>query len=561
VSGPWRAALLWVLCSALWVGAAEGFQAWVLADPPDGLVPHGVLADPAQVGIAAVYGAFVREAAEGGGPRMHNAQTAVPHPPTLLRPWEWLLGRALRAADKSPRQALRAERAAALPLFLLGVGCLARVTLQHRRTRLALVAAAVGGGSAHWLVAALPGAQAHTQWWRSWLEAHAASTSGAGLTYPAFALGAPHLLLEVAWFALALAAAIAAAERRHCGLSLAAGLAVLGLACVRPYTVPIALAAGAAAEFPALLQAGARAAAVVRLAALALPVAPYLAHLFAVLRGETIFSSLDVYHPAPPLHELLLWVGLPGLVLPWLLWRARRAGGRLRLQPRDLALVTALATLLATAHGEPWIAFEVEVLLPLALLVAVVAALALERRPLAAPWIGAGLALHLGGGLVWYVEVSERARDPRGGFYLLPEESAALGHVEWTRPRSAMTADRPPAVLVCTPELGPLVPWLGGVRVVAGHFDHTPDHRRRSALVRQFLTSGQGLEELRREGATLVLDGPRERSLRGGQPLPLESWPGARSVFEGPFLRLIELVAEVPGAQSPPGPAPAVEPR
>ncbi len=505
-----RSILIWLAVSLSVLVVCEGFQVALFADAPSNVLTHGVPAGSRQVKMAAVYGGFAREAAEGGGLLMHNHHTAMPHEATLVRPKEWLVGRTVALLGLDPAKAFRVERAFAVLVFVGGVMLLARTFLEQRRTRASFVAAALLGGTLYWLPPLLPGLAGEPGLWRSWLGPETRE-SGLGYGYGAQLLGVPHLAAELGWFALAVSLAVLAARERRPIWALAAGLAILALCSVRPYTVPIALAASGAAQLPDLLARGRRAGALVRIAAVSLPVMPMVAHLYGVLRGDSVFATLDVIHPAPPTFELALFVGLPAFLLPLLALGLWRASARPGWSAGTAAALGWTLTQLALIHGAPWVQWEVEPINPLLILCLLGAWRGLER--LAAPTaLLVGLAgLHAFGTLAWGLELWRARLDPFGPLYLPRAEMEALRALEGQRPEGSMWSDRPPAVLVANEQMALFGPWLGGVRVFVGHPDHSPDISRLRPLVHRALDSGGGLAGLAGEGASHLFLGPRER--------------------------------------------------
>ncbi|MEM7306215.1 MAG: hypothetical protein AAF682_06075 [Planctomycetota bacterium] len=479
-----------------------------LERPPEpGLEPVGIAADPHHAHIGAIYGSFAREAAEGGGLRMHNHQTAEPHPPTMARPWDWLVGRL--APDDGPRGFFRTERAFALVLVPLGCVLLAGELLRSRAARWGALVSLLFGGSLYWIgILAGPGSwfDAHLA---TWLRAHG-GLSGLGFAMPALLLGVPHLALEVATFAGGLGAALRARRTGRMSWAVAAGALLLALASVRPYTAPAALLGAAVALLfgrgrpvrerllPALVAVG--------------PAVPLLAHYAWVLRGDTIFAALDVVHPAPPLIEQALFFGVPLLLAAALLLPAVRA--RLRANgglpgPAAAGLLAALAAVLVVVES-PLVAWQVEAMLPLPLFAALAGALAFEGLGPRARWVGALLlAVHLVPAGFYGAEVRRKLASPRSSYWILDGERAALDWLAAARPTDALTADAPPVVLLTEPTFGRLVPWLAGVRVYAGHADHTVAFGEKERRARAFFRYGVGAAELAPAGVTHVLVSPR----------------------------------------------------
>ena len=498
-----------VAVSAVLLVAIELFQGALFASPPEGTAPHGVPAEGRQLRMAAVYGGFVREAAEGGGLAAHNHHTAVPHEPVLLRPKEWVVGKTMSLFDVHPREALRVERAFAVPVFVFGVTLLGLTLLRRERNVALFVGAACLGGTLYWLPPLIPGLAERPELWRAWLGPPGGGDAGLAYGYSGILIGAPHLAFEIGWFCLAVGLGIRAARARDARLTFAAGLCVLCLCAVRPYTVPIALTACGAAELPSFFRTASRLGAIARVGLLALVPLPLVVHLGRVITGDTVFSSLDVVHPAPPTHEILLFVGVPAFVLPLVASVLLLRGVRPTWSPATAACVGWTVVQLLMIHGSPVIQWEVEPMLPLLVLVLLGVFCGLER--LGAPtWLTILLtATHALGGAAWVVELWGRRDDPSGGLYLLEADVKALGELDATRPAGALTSDQAPVVLVTDEFLGSLTPWLGGVRVVVGHRDHTPDYGRISPLLRHFLATGEGLHQLRQSGATHLYVGPR----------------------------------------------------
>ena len=506
-----------------------------LESPPrEDLTAVGIVADPHHVHIGAIYGSFARESAEGGGLRVHNHQTAEPHGAALARPWDWLVGRLGGTAE--PRRWFAVERLAGLLLFPLGCALLLGELLRSRLARGGALVALVSGGSLYWLrVLAGPGS-AFDQHLATWLRDQG-GLSGLGFAYPALLLGVPHLALEIAFFAGGLGAALGSRRRDSLPWAAAAGLLLFLLACVRPYTAPAALAGAGLALVWGRWRRG------LAPATLALvPTLPLLWHYAWVLRGESVFAALDVVHPAPRAVEQALFCGVPVLLAgAWLLpavRRRRRALGRLP-TPVSAALGTSLALLLVVVLG-PFVSWQVEALLPLPLFAVLAAALAWEGLGARARWVGAAvLVLHAVPSAFYGAEVARRLDQPGSDYWILAAEREALARLETLR-EGTLAQDRPPAVLLCEPTFGRLVPWLAGVRVYAGHTDHTPGFAAKARRAQAFFRYGVGAAELAPAGVTHVLVSPR----LGPERADLDALEELELVFASGDVRLYAVVGD-----------------
>jgi len=479
-----------------------------------GQVPVGILADDHLIHVGAVYGSFAREAQEGGGISVHNHQTSLPHGDRLHRPWDAMIGWLGALFGLGPRGLFHLDRWLATLLFGPCMALLLGELLASRAVRRGALCALFSGGSLYWLCELVGRESGFGRALRTWLEAYHPGLSGLGFAPPALILGAPHLLLELVFMGAALAFALRAVRTGGLWWALPAGLALLGQAWVRPYTVPVSVLGVVLLLGPGLFRSGVRLRALAGLTLALSPVVPHLLHLRGVVSGETIFSSLDVSHPAPPSLEQL-WFQGPSVLLAALLLlpavrRRRRALGAGR---ESLLLATLLVGNLALTHGEPLVRWEVEAMLPLFLLATLLGARAVEALP--ARWLGAvgvGFLLLNAAPTAGYLLEVERGLEHEGGpYWISSDEQAALDWLQEQRPEDALTRVQPPIALLCHPALGRLVPWLGGVRVALGHPDHTPHwdsilHRAKKGYYR----FGAVLGELAEGGVTHILWGPRE---------------------------------------------------
>lgn len=487
----------------------------------------GVLADPLHVSMQAVYGAFVREAMDGGGLRVHNAQTTDPHAAELLRPYEFALGtvgRAVEPADPA-RFAFELERACGVLLFVFGLTALARVLLTGVLWRLAFVVLGCTAGNLFVVVRAFGGP-------RAWLDTHMPHLSGLGFSYPAYLLGVPHIAAEVGLAACAMAGilGLGRAVERAAPLwrpALLGGAGMLGVAMVRPYTAPVLWLVSVVAWYAARPAAGGRRAWLLAGLLLLAPAPPMLLAIRASLRPDSIFGALDVVHPSPPLIEQLLFFGVPAFaaLALFVLWPllAQRFGLR---TPRHLGLLLCwllLGTLLANAG--PLVAWEVEALAPIGLtwlalclvcLEALWSAPAMAARALALGVLGLAASLGLWSSLARDAELMEAVRRHERHLWLLPAEASA---VDWLREQRAamgepeargpLARDRAePGLWVEPSPLATLIPWLAGTRVFLGHPDHTPDAAARLAFSQRFRRDGKGLSLLEAAGVTQLLSFP-----------------------------------------------------
>jgi len=474
-----------------------------LASPPTpGVVAVGPLADPHHVHVDAIYGSFARESAEAsgvGGLLVHNHQTGEPHEPVLARPWDFLVGRIARGLGRpDPAGLFHVDRSLAIFLFPLGCALLFGEVLRRRATRLGAMLAAVFGGSLYWLAPLREHAG-------TWLDS-IGGLSGLGFAYPALLVGVPHLALEVGAFAGALGAAFRARRTGRARWAAVACAALFVLASVRPYTAPAAMLGSAVALCWGRPRRGALEAAFA-----CLPAAVMLAHVALAVRAGSVFGALDVEHPSPPLVEQLLFVGVPVLVAAaWLAPGVRRRLGRDRLPSASTAgLAAAALVVLALVEG-PFVAWQVEAMLPLPLLGLVLAARAVEGLGARRGALGlAALALHLAPSVAYANEARARLADPGSGLWMLRGERDALAHLSQLADGRGLAVDAAPIVLLCEPTFGRVVPWLAGVRVFVGHADHTPSFDAKARLARGFFRFGGGLAALRDAGVTHVLVSPR----------------------------------------------------
>ncbi len=500
----------------------------------------GPLADRHHIEMGAIYAGYVREAFESGALAMHDSQTAVSHAGTLLRPWEWALGRGLAALGGGAEQGLAAERIAAL--LLVGVASsllMSLCTASSLRRRIG-TAALLFGGNLFWLVELAGRRSGLGEAARGWLNDVFPRLSGQGFSAFAVHLGVPHLALELGCFALVVLAGVHAARRRSLAAAAATGVLALALACVRPYTLPAALTAAGAAWLP-LLFAGSgaqRARAVAAVLLLGLPSLPYAWHVSEVLASDTPFSKLNVLHPAPAPGELLTflgafaWAALPLAALAWSRRRTGKPGVRV---PKELlaALWGWGLVELALVQGEPWIAWEVEAALPLGTLAVVVCVVALEALP--GTWgtgILAALAgLGFAGSAGWTAELLERAGSGSDPLLISVEERAAFEFLESDR-AGPLSSDDANAVLLCSSELSVLAPWLAGVRAYRGHPDHVLEPRVLQERQRAALRGLAQVDAVRRGGVTHVLSGPRERALGALEVEAMSEYLGSEPAFE-----------------------------
>jgi len=541
-----RDAAFALLLAALFLVASTWLDSAVASRAPAGSRSVGVVADGHLVTMTAVYGSFARESAEGGGLLVHNHQTALPHAPAQARPWDFLLGKVVGALGWGPRAFFLVDRAVVVVAFALAFSWLLGRLVSARAVRWSALVAAFTGGSLYWVWIAFERAPLRSLL-THWNAEVMGGLSGLGFAFPALLAGVPHLMLELVFLCAAFRVALAARGPRPWGAALLAGFFIAAHCSVRPYTVPVSLAAVGGLflyrrAFVAALLAG-------------LPVLPLLWHYYGVVRGDSVFSSLDVYHPAPSALEQLVFFGLPvlpalALLLPGVRARLRERG----LVDRDAVVLFGLwaAANLFLVHGERWpgplrIGWEVEAMLPLPLLVLVlgaVAADALPRRALAVV-LPLFLALHAVPSWFYVTEALERAQDPNGGLLLYEGESTALERLSLEAAAApsgtGLAVDEPSLVLLCHNDLARLVPWLAGVRVYYGHPDHVPDAVDVRHQVEAFYRDGRGLAELQRRGVTHVLWGPREKLPAYGADL--RQVAGLEVVFEASDVTLFRVDA------------------
>jgi hypothetical protein len=559
----WPGTLLMAVLFALVVWGRGTAQIDAARESVDSGQLVGILADPLHVSMGAVYGAFVREAMDGGAPYMHNSQTTNPHPPTLLRPYEYAigrLGRALQPAEPA-RFAFEAERLIGLLLFVGGLATLAHQLLTSWLLRAVFLGLGCFGGNLFVWVQAVGGP-------RVWLDTNMPHLSGLGFSYPAYLLGVPHLAAEVgcAAFAMAGILGLVASARRGLesraalGFALLGGLAILGVASVRPYTAPVLWIVGLIAWYGVrAMQTEWSAARRMRWLALGagllLPAPPMLLAIRASLGEGSAFAALNVVHPSPPMVEQLLFFGFPalGALLLFLMWTwisrrwhvaSPRALGHLLLW---LGLGTALA------NAGPWVAWEVEAMSPLALawlcVFMVLVAAVLEAGARAASALAWGLVVVAAGLGLWSaqardVELAAAVARHERHLVLTPAEAAA---VDWLRAHRAelgsknAATDRTglardaalPGIWCEASPLATMLPWLAGVRVFLGHPDHTPDSAERLAFSQRFRRDGKGLSLLGGAGVTHLLSWPFPPEAR--QPDPLDGRAGLLRLVEGNF--------------------------
>lgn len=523
----------------------------------------GILADPLHVSMGAVYGAFVREAMDGGTPYVHNSQTTNPHPPTLLRPYEYAigqLGRAVQPADPA-RFAFEAERLIGLLLFVFGLAALAHQLRLSWILRAVFLGLACFGGNLFVWVQAVGGP-------RVWLDTNMPHLSGLGFSYPAYLLGVPHLAAEVGFAAFAMAGIVGLVASARRGietpglmrLALMGGLGMLGVAVVRPYTAPVLWLVGLVAWYGMRAvqtewDAGRRMRWLALGACLLIPAPPMLLAIRASLAEDSAFAALNVVHPSPPLLEQLLFFGFPalgalGLFLLWP-WLSRRWQV---VNPRSLGLLLLWLGLgTALANAGPWVAWEVEAMSPLALawlcvFMVLVAAL-LEARARAAGFLAWSLVAFATGLGLWSTHARNLELQAAVGRHerhlvLLPAEATAVdwlsshraelavGGAEIGRTGLAHDAALPGIWCEASP-LATMLPWLAGVRVFLGHPDHTPDAAERQAFSQRFRRDGKGLSLLGGAGVTHLLSWPFPPEAR--QPDPLDGRAGLERLVEGNF--------------------------
>ena len=511
--GDFVFALVITLCA--WAAASWADRA--LATPPEPeLEAVGIVADPHHMHMGAIYGSFAREAAEGGGLRVHNHQTSEPHGPTLARPWDFVVGKLAGGGDAL--DFFWTERFLGQLLFPLGCMLLLGECLRGRWWRWGALFGLAGGGSLYW-IGVLAGEGLFQESLATWL-ADIGGLSGLGFAYPAVLVGVPHLALEIAFFAGGLGAAARARRTGGVGWAIVAGVALFFLAAVRPYTAPAALAGSGLMLAWGLPPRGFR-----LLAMATLPAVPLLVHYALVLRGDSVFAALDVVHPAPPFLEQLLFCGAPVLLLVLFFvpaFSARRVarGG----MPRATAvgLHAAFIVILLTVEG-PFVDWQVEAFLPVPLFVLLAAVVALRGLPVSIlRWLApAILVLHFVPTVFYAAEVRDKLADPRSGYWLWADERAALSFLEESRPPDAAHADTPPIVLLTEPTFGRVVPWLAGVRVYVGHADHTAAFAKKEPRARSFFRLGVGAKELHAAGVTHVLFSPRVKA-GGVEPRSME---------------------------------------
>ncbi len=511
----------------------------------------GALADPIHVAIDGVYGAFIRESMDGGGVKVHNHQTTEPHEAAMIRPWEYLVGKLAGggpAAVSDPASAaFHTERRLAILLFALGVGWLAAELLQSFFLRAFAIGMAMLGGNLYGVVEWIGRDSALGLHLRSWLDGGVPNISGLGFSYPALLLGTPHLALEVAFFASAMAGALCATRqlRQAAGNSrffetvLLCSVALFLLASIRPYTIPVAVLAIFAAFLPTLLgwdQGGrdSRFRAVVALVVIALPTLPLLLHYRGLLHGDSVFSGLDVVHLSPPLLEQVLFFGPPVLLLFAVAPAAVRSYQALSSwSPAALLLGAWLVANLALGNSAPLCSWEVEALLPVSLGVLFLALYWFQEyaKHVFLTWIAMAFVLWLGlsssGQRLSELEVRLAAGDT--ALWLTADEAAVVDFLQANR-STTLDANRSPGALVLKPSLARLIPWLSGMRVFTGHPDHTPEYGRKVEFEQRFFRTGQGAALLAKGGVEFVVSTARsaekEDALDGNQRLERLFWAG-----------------------------------
>lgn len=525
----------------------------------------GILADSLHVAMGAVYGAFVREtvdAAElpadvpgGSGLFVHNEQTTESHAGTLLRPWEFALGRITRGVAPADPAAFvfHLERRLGVLFFCLGLAWLGSELFERFRTRAVFFALGTAGGNLYWLVEAL-GRPAVL---RTWLDAYLPSVSGLGFSTPSYLLGVPHLAMELACVAAGVAGILAVGRQlRNAGTraalpaALLGGFAIFGLAAIRPYSTPVlfglaALHLGGWAWGGRGLAAAKERAARVRSAlapvgCLLLPALPMLAFDARALRGDSVFAALDVVHPSPPLLEQVLFLGAPVLgallLLPFA-WRQLAA-------PRARVLVAWLLLGTLLSNGAPLVAWEIEALSPMALVwlacfvwtvegllfPGTAEQLLVRRRTRqlgALVLVGLVLASGLWATHARSVDLEARLQSRDRFLWMSDEEAAVIDWLARQRAPGGLARDVAlPGVWIEPRPLLQLVPWLAGTRVFLGHPDHTPESGRRLTFSLQFRTDGQGLDLLAAAGVTHLVSWPK-----AGRD-PLDGHRGLRRVWE-----------------------------
>ena len=192
---------LGLLLGLLLGGVGELMVARAQAKTAPGQVPVEILADDHLIYLGAIYGSFAREAAEGGGLSVHNHQTSTPHGDVLNRPWDWGVGQLGRLMGLGARGYFHLDRWLACLLFGPALVFVLGEFLGRRSARRWALFAIALGGSLYWLIE-LPfvGREAGVGV-RTWLDAHHSAQSGLGYSPLALAIGAPHVLLELVFFA------------------------------------------------------------------------------------------------------------------------------------------------------------------------------------------------------------------------------------------------------------------------------------------------------------------------------------------------------------------------
>jgi hypothetical protein len=491
---------------------------------PDGRFV-GILADSLHVTMGAVYGAFVRETidaperpddvAGGRGWFVHNQQTTEAHRGALLRPWEHVLGLVARAIEPADSAAFvfHLERWLAAFMFAFGVAWLGAELFARLVTRALFLFAAGLGGNLYGLVE-LAGRPAFL---RHWLDDYLPNLSGLGFSYPSYLLGVPHLAMEIGCVAMGFAGLLQVLRRPDgagaWGAALLGGLGIFGLAAIRPYTAPVLFVVVLLALGRWALRERYVARALGLITCLLLSGAVMLGFDALALRGDSIFSALDVVHPSPPLLEQALFLGAPLLVAIALL---PLVGSRLE-PTRRLLLATWLVLGTLLANGAPLVAWEVEALSPLLLGWLALAVLALEswfetgarRRAL-----GLGLLMllvGLGSTRARLVELETHLAARDRYLWMSEAEAEAIDWLAAHRLPGGLSRDASrPGVWVEPRPLAALVPWLAGVRVFLGHPDHTPESGRKLAFSERFLGDGLGLGLLKEAGVTHLVRWPEE---------------------------------------------------
>jgi hypothetical protein len=242
---------------------------------------------------------------------------------------------------------------------------------------------------------------------------------------------------------------------------------------------------------------------------------PWVVYDFWITRTLPKFASWFALNqtPTPPVWDVALSLGLPGLIAAITFVRWLRSPGGVRKNFRSIPPETLLLGL--------WLAINLVLLYaPFSLQRRLMLGMWIPLAALAAPKIEAWVfrpAASIARGLIvagplvltnliFLAVIFSAGLGHNPALFLTRDEAAA---VDW------LNANARGSVVLASPELSLWLPGMAGVRVVYGHPMETPDANEAKAAVEDYFSGKASIQLLMDRGVQYIVVGPREKTYKG----------------------------------------------